>query len=145
MIDLIAAMALAAQPHAPSPARAPSELGDIRMHLFYHATGQLSPDVSPPDGESGWNTTIRADDLVVVAEVRTTGEQFIERPLRIVARGRHNRILGQRLFRAILTSDAGRAYLPLWLNDVTCEGDIHVTVTYGRQSRSETMALHCGE
>lgn len=45
----------------------------------------------------------------------------------------------------ILTSDHGRAYLPLWLHDVTCVGDIQVTVTYGRQTRTETVALHCGE
>src|SRR5207253_10975843 len=95
---------------------------------------------------AGWHTTIHADDLVIVAEIRTRGEQFFDRPaLRIVARGPHNRILGQRSFRGILTSDQGRAYLPLWLNDVTCAGDIQVTVTYGAQVRIETVALHCGE
>ena len=138
---ILVALALASQaPHA-----APSHLGDIRMHLFEHATGQLSPDMSPPDGSAGWNTTLHADDLVVVAEVRTTGEQFIQRPLIIVARGAHGRILGQRRFTAILTSDAGRAYLPLWLNDVACAGDIRVTVTYGAETHTETLQLHCGE
>ena len=142
MIDLIAAVALAAQ----STPTAPAELGDIRMYLLMHATGQLSEDVSPPSGFGGWNTTIHADDLLITAEVRTRGEQFFDRPaLRIVARGARGRILGQRSFRAILTSDAGRAYLPLWLNDVTCEGDIQVTVTYGTQTRTETIPLHCGE
>ena len=142
MIGLIAAAALAAQ----GTPTAPAELGDIRMYLLMHATGQLSEDVSPPSGFGGWNTTIHADDLVIVAEVRTTGEQFYDRPtLNIVARGERGRILGQRSFRAILTSDAGRAYLPLWLNDVTCEGDIQVTVTYGTQTRTETIPLHCGE
>jgi len=38
-----------------------------------------------------------------------------------------------------------RANLPLWLNDATCAGDIQVTVTYGAQRRTETIALHCGE
>ena len=142
MLDLIAAAALAAQ-ETPT---APAVLGDIRMFLLWHATGQLSEDVSPPSDFAGWNTTTRADDLLITAEVRTTGEQFYDRPvLRIVARGARGRILGQRSFRAILTSDAGRAYLPLWLNDVTCEGDIQVTVTYGPQTRTETIPLHCGE
>jgi hypothetical protein len=142
MIDLIAAAVLAAQ----STPTAPAELGDIRMHLFWHASGQLSQDISQPNDIAGWNTTIHADDLVIVAEIRTTGEQFFDRPaLRIVARGPNNRILGQRSFRGILTSDQGRAYLPLWLNDVTCAGDIQVTVTYGAQVRTETVALHCGE
>jgi hypothetical protein len=142
MFDLIAAAALAAQ----SRPTAPAELGDIRMHLFWHATGQLSADITQPNDFAGWNTTIHADDLVIVAELRTTGEQFFDRPaLRIVARGDHGRILGQRSFRGILTSEAGRAYLPLWINDVTFAGDIQVTVTYGAQTRSETVALHCGE
>ena len=142
MIDLIAAAALAAQ----STPTAPALLGDIRMFLLWHTTGQLSEDVSPPSDFAGWNTTTRADDLLITAEVRTTGEQFFDRPaLRIVARGARGRILGQRSFRAILTSDAGRAYLPLWLNDVTCEGDIQVTVTYGTQTRTETLPLNCGE
>jgi hypothetical protein len=141
MIELIAAAALAAQATAPVA----SELGDIRMHLFSNRTGRLSDDISPPNSFAGWNTLFEADDLVVVAEVRTTGEQFIDRPLRIVVRGARNRILGQRTIRAILTSEEGRAYLPLYLNDITCAGDIQVTVTYGTQTRTETLSLHCGE
>ena len=142
MIGLTVAAAIAAQ----STPTAPAELGDIRMFLLWHATGRLSEDVSPPSDFAGWNTTTRADDLLITAEIRTNGEQFFDRPaLRIVARGAHGRILGQRSFRGILTSEAGRAYLPLWLNDVTCEGDIQVTVTYGGQTRTETIALHCGE
>ncbi|HTU09986.1 MAG TPA: hypothetical protein VMG08_03720 [Allosphingosinicella sp.] len=142
MIDLIAAAALVAQ----APAPAASELGEVRMHLFSNRTGGLSNDISEPDsGFAGFNTLFEADDLVVVAEVRTTGEQFIERPLRIVVRGPRNRILGQRTFRAILTSDAGRAYLPLYLNDITCAGAIQVIVTYGAQTRTERLNLLCGE
>lgn len=142
MIELIAATALATQ----STPTAPAELGDIRMFLLMHATGQLSEDVSPPSTFSGWNTTVQADDLLITAEVRTTGEQYFDRPaLRIVARGARGRVLGQRSFRGILTYEAGRAFLPLWLNDVTCEGDIQVTVTYGTQTRTETIPLHCGE
>ena len=144
---LLAALA-AAVPH-PVP---PSHLGEIRMHLFYSGTGQLSPDVSPPRNFAGWNTIIGegdsagpADDMVVVAEVIAEGEQFIERPLRIVARGPRGRVLGQRSFGAVSTSHQGRAYLPLWLNDVTCAGDVRVTVSYGAETRSETLQLHCGE
>jgi hypothetical protein len=133
------ALLLAAQ------AAAPSHLGEIRMHLFEHASGHLSDDVSPPSDFSGWNTTLHADDLVVIAEVVTTGEQFISRPLTIVARRRNGRILGQRSFRAILTSNEGHAFLPLWLNDVACAGEIQVTVTYGRETKRETLSLECGE
>jgi hypothetical protein len=126
-------------------AAAPSHLGEIRMHLFENATGRLSDDISPPSDFTGWNTTLRADDLVVVAEVVTTGEQFISRPLTIVARRRGGRLLGQRSFRAILTSHEGHAFLPLWLSDVTCAGEVEITVTYGREIRRETLSLECGE
>lgn len=142
MIGLITAAALAAQ----STPTAPAELGDIRMFLLLRATGQLSGDITQPNDFAGWNTTIQADDVLITAEVRTRGEQYFDRPaLTIVARGPRGRILGQRSFRGILTSDQGTAYLPLWLNDVTCAGDIQVTVTYGAQRRTETVALHCGE
>lgn len=140
MIELIAAAALAAQPPAPAAAA----LGEIRMHFFYRDNGALSEDISPPNQVAGWNTLFAADDMVVVAELRTTGEQHIGRPLRIVARAR-NRVLGQRTHRSILTSSEGRAYLPLYLNDVTCAGNIQVTVTFGGQTRTESLDLRCGE
>ncbi len=28
---------------------------------------------------------------------------------------------------------------------LTCAGDIQVTVTYGTQTRTERLSLHCGE
>jgi len=144
MIFVIAAFQAATPPA--------SQLADLRMHLFYTESGRLSPDISPPHAAAGWNRVVsegsadeHADDLVIVAEIRTVGEQYIERPLRIVARGPNSRILGQRRFNGILTSEAGRAYLPLWLNDVTCAGDIVVTVTYGSETRTETLQMRCGE
>ena len=148
MASLLAAFLAAAQPAAAPP----SELGEIRMHLFYEATGRLSRDISPPNEFSGWNTIIGAgdaeeyaDDLLVVVEIRTGGHHFLETPLRIVARGRNNRIIAQRRFDSTLTSEAGRAYRPLWLNGVGCAGRIVVTASYGSQSRSEALSLGCGE
>lgn len=141
MIDLIAAAALAAQ----TPAPVAAELGNIRMHLFYRGSGELSENIAPPAQFAGWNTLFEADDMVVVAELRTTGQQNIDRPLRIVARGQGNRVLGQRSYRSILTSSEGRAYLPLYLNDVACAGNVQVTVTFGRQIRTETLTFECGE
>lgn len=145
MIDLIAAAALAAQTPAPAPAPVAAELGNIRMHLFYRDSGALSEDISPPNQFAGWNTLFSADDMVVVAELRTTGEQYVGQPLRIIARGRNNRILGQRTYRSTLTSSEGRAFLPLYLSDAACAGTIRVIVTFGRQSRTETLTLECGE
>ena len=147
MISSLIAIALAgSQPAA-------ATLGDIRMHLFYQETGRLSPDISPPASFTGWNTGIgegdaeeAANDLVVVIEVRSNGEEFIETPLRVVARGGEgNRVLGERRWETMLTSNAGRAYLPLYLRDVGCAGEIRVTVTFGSANRSETLSLECGE
>jgi hypothetical protein len=140
MIELIAAAVLAAA-QEPQPA---SELGELRAYILSNRTGQYSDDISPPESGGHWNRVLEGDDIVVTQEIRTSGEQFLERPLRIVARvGR--RLLAQRSNRGILTTEAGRAFQHLVVPDSTCAGDIQVTVTYGTQIRTETVALHCGE
>jgi hypothetical protein len=142
---LAAAAASAAQP-------ANGQIADIRMHLFYRHTGALSDDISPPREFAGWNTVIGegdsggpADDLVVVVAVRAAGEEYIERPLRLTARGRNNRVIAQRSFDSLLTSSDGQSYSPLWLQNVGCEGDIRVTATFGDHTRTESVSLDCGE
>ena len=139
MIELIAA-ALAAQ--NPQPA---SELGRLRAYIISNRTGQFTDDLSPPDSGGHWNRVLEGDDIVLVQEIRTSGHQFLERPvLRIVARvGR--RILAQRTYRGILTTDEGRAFQHLVVPESTCAGDIQVTVTYGAQSLTETLQMRCGE
>ncbi len=147
MLTALAAIAAAATQGA-APA---ATLGDLRMHLFYQETGRLSPDISPPHEFVGWNTIIAggsaeesADDLLVAVEVRAQGEQFIERPLTITARA-GRRVLAQRRFNSMRTSPGGRVYLPLWLKDVGCAGVIRVEVTFGRERKSESLNLPCGE
>ena len=137
MIDLIVAMA--AQTAQPA-----SQLGELRAYLLSNRTGQFSEDISPPESGGHWNRVLEGDDIVVMQEIRTTGEQYLERPLRIVARvGR--RILAQRTYTGILTTDEGRAWQHLVIPDSTCAGDIQVTVTYGTQSLTETLQMRCGE
>lgn len=133
-------------------AAAPVTLGEIRMHLFYAETGRLSRDISPPNEFAGWNTIIgegsaeeNANDLLVVVELRTRGEQNFTTPLSVVARDRRGRVLGQRRFAGGLTGENGRAYQALYLADAGCAGPITVTATIGRQTRRETLALNCGE
>jgi hypothetical protein len=140
MIELIASAALAAQAQAPAAA----ELGQLRAYILSNRTGQFSEDISPPDSGGHWNRVLEGDDIVIMQEIRTSGEQYLERPLRIVARvGR--RILAQRTYRGILTTDEGRAWQPLIVPDSTCAGDIQVTVTYGTQILTETLQMRCGE
>jgi hypothetical protein len=139
MIDLIVAAILTAQGAQPA-----AELGELRAHLLSNRTGRLSEDLSPPDSGGHWNRVLEGDDIVITAEVRTDGEQYLERPLRIVARvGR--RILAQRTYRGILTTSGGRAFQYLVLPDSTCAGDIQITATFGTRSRTETLQMRCGE
>jgi hypothetical protein len=147
MLTALAAVAAAAT-QAAAPA---ATIGDIRMHLFYQETGRLSPDISPPSEFVGWNTIIgegsaeeSAEDLLIVAELRTLGEQSLRGPLTITARA-GRRLLAQRRFDSILTSEQGRVFLPLWLKEVGCAGEIRVEVSYGRQRKGEALALNCGE
>ena len=139
MISLIAAAAIAAQD---APPRA--ELGEIRAFLLSNRTGQLSEDLSPPDSGGHWNRVTEGDDIIVTAEVRTDGQQYLRRQLRIVARVR-GRIIGQRLHNGILTSTEGRAFQPLFLLNAACAGNIQVTATLGAQTRTENIEMHCGE
>jgi hypothetical protein len=147
MLTALAAIAAAATQGA-APA---ATLGDIRMHLFYQETGRLSPDISPPNEFTGWNTIIAggsaeesAHDLLVVVEVRAQGEQNIERPLTVTARA-GRRVLAQRRFGAMLTSEAGRTYLPVWIKDAGCAGLVRIEVSFGRERKTESLNLPCGE
>jgi hypothetical protein len=144
----VAAVAAAQFPAAPSTIR----LGEIRMHLFYEPTGRLSPDISPPRQFSAWNTVSGggeagqpARDLLIVVELRAEGEDFAHRPLRIVARDARGRLLGERRFTEVYTTETGRTSMPLWLRDVTCAGEIRVRATLGDRSLSESLTLNCGE
>lgn len=147
-----AAFLLALAFQTPPPGDPPARLGDIRAHLFYESTARLSADISPPRGFSAWNTIIGggeaeepASDLLIVVELRAEGEHFENSPLRIVARNRSGRVLGERRFDSLYTSAAGRAYRALWLRDATCAGEIDIVATLGRQTRTERLTFHCGE
>jgi len=125
-------------------------LSDIRMHLFYETTGRLSPDLTQQRDFAGWNVIIGAgsaeepaDDLLVVAELRSTGEQFVQTPLKIVATA-HGKVLASRVYRTFLMQN-GQVALPVWVKNAGCAGTISVTVTFGAQRRSEKLTLQCGE
>ncbi len=141
-------LATAVQAVAPVPA----ELGEIRMHLFYEETGRLSDDISPPRDFSAWNTVSGggeaeepANDLLIVAELRTEGQQSVRSPLRVTARNAGGRLLGERRFVEMFTSEAGRVYLPLWIRDAGCAGIINVTATFRDRTSRESLTLNCGE
>jgi hypothetical protein len=130
----------------------PATLSDIRLHLFYEGTGRLSPDLTQNPDFAGWNVVIGkgsaeepANDLLVVAELRSSGEQFVETPLKIVVTDGTGKNLASREFPALLIPAGGRVYMPVWLANAGCAGEIKVNAQFGEQRRSEVLELHCGE
>ena len=122
------------------------------MHLLYENSGRLSGNIAPPADFTGWNTVIGegsaeepANDLLVLVEVVTRGEENVVQPLTVVARGARGKLLGQRRFANLLTSGDGRTWKALWLADVGCAGRIDVSATIGRSSRKAAVDLDCGE
>src|SRR4051794_12022224 len=116
------------------PSQPVVKLSDIRMQLFYEASGRLSPDLTQAEGGfAGWNVIIGegdaeepANDLLVVAELRSADEEFVKTPLRIVVTNDKGKYLASREYRTFLIPKGGRAYLPVWIRDAGCIGTIKV-------------------
>jgi len=156
MRAILAALALAAlatSAAAKPPSAAPITMGAIKARWFYYHTGELSRDILAEDGTySGWNTVIGegpagepADDLLVLVPVRTSGEQFSDVVLDVTVKGEKGKLVGHRKFAGILTGASGLAEMPLWLNDVGCAGPITIEARLGKQRRTATLTLACGE
>jgi hypothetical protein len=143
MIEIALSLAVAAPQSAVS-------LTDIRMQLYYGGSGRLGSNL--PQDFGGWNIPIgagdaegNADDLLVAAELQTGGEEFVETSLRIVVTGDKGKVLDSRQFRSFLIPEGGRLYLPVWVPNAGCAGEIKVNVRFGRQQKSKTIMLRCGE
>ena len=130
----------------------PIKLSDVRMHLFYEASGRLSPDLTREKDFAGWNVIIGAgsaeepaNDLLVVAELQSAAEEHTETPLRMSVTDGKGKVLASRRFDSILITGKGSAYLPLWVRNAGCAGKLTVNVQFGSQRRSEVLEFHCGE
>jgi len=128
-------------------------LGPIEAHLFYHQSARLSGDIlNRAEPFTGWNTVIGegsaeepADDLLVLVPLETDGERLSDQPIDLWASGEKGKVVARRRFASVLTSGEGKATLALWLNDVGCAGDLVFHAQMGKQERTATLALHCGE
>ena len=130
----------------------PIKLTDVRMHLFYEASGRLSPDLTREQDFSGWNVIIGAgnaeepaNDLLIVSELQSPVEQHTDTPLKIRVTDGKGKVLASRRFDSILITEKGRVYLPLWVRNAGCAGKLTASVQFGSQRRSEVIELHCGE
>lgn len=135
-------------------------LGDIEARLYYKETGRLSDNVLSRGKEFLFHNTIigegdaeeYADDLLIAVPLSTgklgdplASHKFIDSPVEIVARDASGKVLGRRVHKDVLTSYRGTEYKVLWLNDVTCAGDVTVTASYAGQKKSVKLEMGCGE
>lgn len=136
------------------------ELGDIEVRLFYKETGRLSEDILGRKKEFTFHNTIigagdaeeSADDILVTVEMNAgkfgtpeDNHQFIDSPVEIVARDRTGKVLGRRVHQTVLTSNEGVEHKVLWLNDVTCAGEVTITATFAGKSKTARLEMGCGE
>ena len=151
---LIAAAAwmVASAPAAATAAEPEMHLQSIETKLVYKGSGTLSNDMSAPSF-TAWNTIIGegdaaepADDVIAFVLVQTLGEQaFKETPVTVVATNSKGREIARRSFDTVLTTEAGRASLPLFIPDSTCAGLVTITATMGTERMVKSVAMACGE
>ena len=131
-------------------------LGPVRLQLYYKTTGRLSADVAPPAKMDFWNTgagegSVKepAEDLLVSVPIRMPpGRDMGENsnlPLTITVRTRAGKLLGSRRFTSISIPYREPVWNPLWINDIQCAGPIVATAAWGRQRRTASIDLDCGE
>ena len=145
---------------APSDTASTVTLGEIEARLFYKETGRLSEDLLSRKKEFWFHNAVigegdaeeAADDMMISVKITTANpgtaednHKFVDSPVEIVARDSEGKLLGRRVHDTVLTSYAGAEHKILWLNDVTCAGDVKVTATFGKQTKTATLSLGCGE
>jgi len=152
----LALLLLAGAPATPSPpATTPrATIESIRVQLYYEGSGTLSGNIAPPATFSGWNTVIGEGDAKepaqeVLVSVRLKGDGsdgfLTETPLVITARNGAGKIIGQRTVRSILVPYQGTVASALWLPNAICTGKLRIEARLGKQVRTTSVSLDCGE
>ena len=135
-------------------------LGEIEVRLFYKETGRLSENILGRDTEFVFHNTIigegdaeeAADDILVSVKMSAgkfgtpaENQRYVDAPVEIIARDSRGKVLGRRVHQGVLTSPEGIEHKVLWLNEVTCAGEVTITASYGGTSRSARLVMGCGE
>jgi hypothetical protein len=134
-------------------------LGKSEAHLYYTGTGELSADLLAGDEPfSGWNTVIgegpsggAADDMLVVATLVSDGPEpdrdamFLGEKLDVWVTDAKGKTLGRRVIDGLLVPARGTLRAPLWLNNVTCAGELTVHAKFRAEKSAQTLRLDCGE
>ena len=125
----------------------------VRAHLLYAFSGTLSDDIlAREEPFIGWNTPIgggdadeAADDLLVVVEIGSTGEVYLDGVLEIRVTNEHGEEIGLRKFDGLLTSEEGKGAFALYLPDSTCGGMLTIEASLLGEKKSAQLQLYCGE
>jgi hypothetical protein len=130
----------------------------LEVKLFYKETGRLSDDIlSRATPFVAWNTIIgegdaeeSADDILVVAVLSSgkwdsDNQVFLDRPLSIKVTDATGKILGSRIFDSVLTSEKGLESKALWLENITCAGDILIETKFNGKTKQARFEFNCGE
>ncbi|WP_088181800.1 hypothetical protein [Sphingobium sp. Z007] len=154
-IGLVTAAVLLAGAATADPPPPHALIESVRAQLFYELSGTLSGNIaSPPSRFSGWNTVIgegeakeAAQDLLVTVRVKGNGADgfLTETPLVITARNSAGKLLGSRSVTGILVPYEGSVATALWINNATCAGKLTIEAKLGKQVKTATVALDCGE
>lgn len=153
-VAILAALALtAAAPPNPS-----AQITTIEVRLFHPNTGQFSANLLDEKlFASTWNVIFggsvgeRADDALVQVGIRRTAplgnEISSEAPIEIaeVTVSDGKRILARRTVTDIWVPATGQTWVPLWIPDVTCAGDVTITARAGRETKTALVQFRCGE
>ena len=141
---------------AAAPPQAQPRIVGMEARLFLEGAGALSKNILDANGQfSGWNTIIgegsaegAADDILIIVKVGVAQPQadasLVRGPLVVSART-PKKLLAERRFSSILVPYRGSAAQTLFLPNVGCAGTVKVTATLGKQTRTATLHMDCGE
>lgn len=126
-------------------------IGDLKVRLWYEATGRLSEDVSAPDFPL-WNSIIGeggaeepANDVLVTVEVvGSGGQQNVTTPL-LVTLDRDDQNSMTFVSDGLFIDSNGRTTKGFWIQDLTCAGPVKITARIGTQTKTLSVNFDCGE
>jgi hypothetical protein len=154
----VAALFVMATPALAADGAPKVHLGELRLHVFYRDSGQLSSDLLQGDGpRATLNLVIGGGELegpadhalvvlpVVADDASGDAQVFAETPIAILVRNRAGKVIARRTITGVLTSHEGRAFEPLWLPDATCDGPLAIEATMANQRVTANFDFNCGE
>jgi hypothetical protein len=139
-------------PADPTP---PAAITAMEVRLFHPRTGGFSDNLLDRElRASTWNVVFGgsvgepATDALVrigISQSPIGGDIYVEGPVEVTAT-LGNQVLAKRhVPPGLKLSASGPTWVPLWLSDVTCAGDIKIVARVGRETRTAFVQFQCGE